>query len=739
MPNPVQPRYANLAELQAEPLAANNSGFLKNQLNKYLFDHFGIDLDKNGKAPVRDLIVPRMMVMGKNDKGNDWPLNINDTNYKPGTPEFFEQVRLGNVFVYPAGESKPVQLQLEQDENFPGRYILGHSDPVEPENIPEPPVKPLKWWQKALRVVSFGFAYRKKARAYNQAMEDHRNVKTKLRDNAEGRKSVLEKERRDFEVEKRHREVGKDLATAKKHVDLPQTGKDNFVSLFKPVPDKKSELLKLSESQGLGMNYAPYTEEHFRDMTILTDDEAGVRKKLTDRDKQLEQDYQKKIRQKGLPKEQEEELLKKQSPDVIANGKPYKFAPFNQKNIKLGGTSLTDAQFAAVALSACYTLKNMTENSKLQPGYDPKRSKVIENLGYPKAEADYLAVCLDRTMGTADLFIEKPRDNGGSLYEKYCNPAREDAAEAFRQYQQGKPDQLAELLANGVNTFAEELKVLRGSEYGDQQRGAVLMGEELLNLLEQEPKLKELALKKGMDPEKQKLLEGSVKIFKMEQAGKQAEHALLQARYDGTELSKEQKAEYAKKLVMAKLATGMLRLHGAHLAADRNTEANKFANSGNAIMPPVEKQPNGTERMVPGPDRPLPPPGKYYVDASDKIQGALEMRYNPLPKFPKQITEPKGMADFEKLAEKIVADQKLADLSGAELYKKLNHTNGTLNLSDNISKIAEMQKNALQKNGPKKEGPQNEEPGLQQDPVPAQPRPAPQKQENVPGPSVSPI
>ena len=680
MPRDLRPRYADLAEGKMEPLSENNADYLKSNITDYLFDTFGLQLDEDLRAPKRSGVIPRMFVLGKNAGGKDFLLDANELPFKPNSGEFLEQIRLGNVFVYPAGKSKPVQLQIDPPP-APGRsFTLACSEPFEPEQVPPPPVKPLTGLQKFLRVLSLGLAYRREAREWEKAQTDHADLQEKLRDQEAVSDAELEGETAAFKDEQKHRVEAKDLETARANKEAPRLGTENFISVFKPVPEKREDMLKFPQGHPLGQKYAFYKETDFRDLTIFTDDEAAQREKLKKQDDEIEKHTDAAVEELKADKTRKVPLPEIRPggnhPDFLAGGKDYQFESFPGAKLLIEGKPLTDAQFSAVALAACFQPKNMLANSiSSKDTYDPTLVPSLMNCGLTEDEAKAVVGGHERNMGATDLFLVPPRDSEGVRIRDYVNVGRREAADAFRQYQKGNREPLASLLAQGVNSFAGEFSTITGKRFPTQQRGVAIMGRELIGLLQQDPALAELAKEQGMDPKRLDTLKGMANIEKLEAQGRQAEYELAKARYDRRELDVKEKTDLSKQILMSHLAISRLNRHRSGIEKDQNSRYNQLMNSIQWVSPPVNKK---TGRPLPMNELPMPPAGQVYNTSMMQAAGGFHFVFDPLPQVAEDLNSPKGIHDLEAIAEEIVRQEKLTEKTNDELFQSLNGR--TLNL-----------------------------------------------------------
>ena len=727
MPSVKEPRARgkSLEELGLSPLNEAQVNALKGNMEKWLFDEMGIALE-NGRVPNSNLVIPRIYVLGTDEKGEDKPLRLSELNIKPGDKEFFEQVRMGNVFAYPAGQADPVQLQIEtnQTTNLPE---MSYSKPIAPEQTPMQEVPRLSRWEGFWNRVSFGGLYRQRRQARERYKRNRASMTASLQKNKEGRAGILTLEKRLLEEEKARRlrvkqalekqklqaqkqkeeeekkklqaqkqkeeeekkklqaqkqkkqedkkedkkvpqpqrpkkalpvrdPLEEDLKQAEDDMFAAERGREQFISVFKPVPKKTERLLARQPNHPKGKREHFYDEEHFRDLTFLTNDKDAVLKRLKAQDAELEKKYE-------------------QHPDVDANNKAYKFRPFDQKGIKIGGKSVTDAQFAALSLASCWSVKHAMECAKHDSSYNPTLDETLKRKGWTKAERDLCLTEDSRSFATTDFFM-KMRDKEGDAFSYYVDPARLDAAEALEQYKDAKPEALAELIAVGVTQIAHEIRnIFSPDKLPEQPRGAFLMGAELVGLLEQDPKLKQLAMDKGMKSESLTSLQGQIKIVRMEQDARNAQYTLAAARAEKRELSKETKRVCAEKLLRGKIA--LLELHKSRKAYEDmpNTEYSKVF-MGEVIPVPDPKGPKE--------NWPVPPEGQIYVSSYQHYISGVIHREMPIPKLPSELMDQNKAAKFEACVQQIIDQEHLADKSVDELYQDLNllgRKKNTLDLS----------------------------------------------------------
>ena len=687
MPNPVQPRYHDFSDTGLPNLTDKELKGLNEELVTFLDRSLGIILDPDKNAPMSDGSIPRMMILRYRVGDNDSRQNLNSTVFRPGTMEFYQQVMMGNIFAYPVGKAKPVQLQIGRVKGEP---VMRISDPVEPEQIPVAPAKAPSWFQTLLHYGTFGLAFRSKCRAWSRAQKDHSNLVDQFKRDVQRRERIVKAEKREYDMEKEKAAMQSALESEKKEVEKLANGKRHFLETFQPVPVKREDMIKRHFGHPAGEHYGFYTEDHFRNLTILTKNKASedkIREALRQQDDAIEQKMLEELRKQGKPIPPNHAL----HPDQQAEGAQYKFRYFDQDAIKIGGQSLTNAQFAAVTLATCYRSDYQMAGQRMDKNaFDPTLETAFVNAGYSKEDAALLSTANDRSMGTTDLFINPPRDNSGTRIKPMVDPARLETAKAFESYQAGVLNPLAKLIANGVNLIAMDFVDLE-DKIGDQVRGSIVAGEELVGMLDADPKLKQAAAENGMNPDKLESLRGMIKVQKLEQKAKEARYQIVKAWNEGNPPTKEQKEEYATQIVTAKLAMLQLKAHTRAFENDPNSAFGRFMTNVQFQNPEEVKVQGGGTHVVPKSERPAPEPGKFYSDTTQQALIGVKMLYHPEPAFLRQLNAPRGEEKLKEFASNIVQEKNLANLSTMELYNQLKQ-NGKLNLTDSLERLNENMK-----------------------------------------------
>jgi hypothetical protein len=124
---------------------ASNKDYLQRMLSSMGFDpmdDLGWKLEEGNRVPKDPGGLSRMYLIRQDKDGRDTLMAYDGHQLADGTKleikstEFWEQIQMGNVIAFPLGDTKPVQLQID-DIN------IKFSKPLEPSQIPMRTPNPL--------------------------------------------------------------------------------------------------------------------------------------------------------------------------------------------------------------------------------------------------------------------------------------------------------------------------------------------------------------------------------------------------------------------------------------------------------------------------------------------------------------------------------------------------------------------------------------------------------------------
>ena len=610
---PLRKRRAALQDVGEADFSDLNIRLANRDLEQGLVQDLGIQIGSNKEIPNISGNIPRIFVLGKDGNGLDTMKSFPEAGLQLGSPEFWKQVQLGNVFAYPAGKAQPVQIGIKCENG--GRPEPAVSAPVDIDRMPKAPGRRMGFLRWTARILSFGLAYRRRAREARANNAAHKKIVKKLKEHAKIRAKTLDREKADFELAQkqmkekaRQDQLDRDLSLAQRKANAKKIGLRNHLSIFGPEP------VRIPELETGGGNLGIYTLDQFKDLTVFT---------------------------KNPPPPE--------APKIGTDGKPEKpftYEAFDMDAVRIGPDRepLTTEEFASAAIFAAMSKKVQVpaylENNENAAAW----KEGLVNAGFPADKVDEFFSKGVYIHGTLDNFDEKGRGNEGETWFKpVTERGRKLAADAFRSYQDGQSKPLAKIIAEGINHTGKSFGSFDNTSLAYNTFGVILAAKPLVELLEKDPNLMSLAIENGMDPNLLEATKGLIKINDLESDARQASLALAKARAEHREdeLSAEEKAACAKKLIMAKLAIRQLKSHA------------------DAYREKVRKE---TEPMVAEFDKAFP--GDYR-----RIEGLVRDVYTPPAPVTLDLAKPEGVKKLENIAEQIVRQENLAGKSADELYK----------------------------------------------------------------------
>lgn len=608
----------------------------------YFLREAGIPLGQDRKVPETGGI-PRIFVMGVDAQGVERPMSLEEAglDLSPGNRKFWEQVNMGNVFAYPAGEDNPVQLQANLGD-YQGKF--GYSKPVLPENMPARQMKRPGFFARFMHGISGGRLYKEVA-VYNDLQTNERRLETqsKLESFRSAREFGKVDERVEAQVfednirkQKEQQSLEGKLSDAKKEITASADGYKIFHSVYKPVPEKHEYLRKDPDKGKFGL----YTDQHFADIKVFSKDELDL-SKIT-------------LAPKGKlgPAVSEKDYC---AVAMFAAMKPEAASK----------TKLYDESFAKSDIHCAASLQKL--------------------LGISKEQAEQLSVSGYNGAVTTDLFIvPASRDNNGTYFKDVLNTGRQTAADAFNAYKNGNKEPLAKLIAFGIDQTCNQM-VSIVSAPGNETKGGLAMGLHLTTMMKKDPELKQLAFKNGMTQKQLKSVEMMPEYFKLDTARKDAELKLAESAAKGTVLSGEEKEACMKAILKARLFD-QIWVSEARKETDKTREVEEKL-LGNMEPIPEDKH----DLWMKHPEmRPEPPEGKIWQDSAVSMTTYAQRLFREIPPV---IGTLKNQASLDEIVDRMVLEDAPAGKSAEELYKIAVDSKTANNLPARSMRIAEDIKN----------------------------------------------
>ena len=598
-----------------------------------------------------------------------------------GNPEFAKAVMRGEVFVYPAGERHPVQLQAKDNPEHVNSLDVtcsGLQKPGEATLEPEPAVtRQPRWYHRAFK---FWGNNRKICTDYETSKAAHDKWAAVAREAEANAKAIEEKfgakrtqDVRNAELTdafraadaKRVEANQRALNISEKEMNALDRGIGNVMELYAAKPVFKEEYTKPGNRL--------YTREDF-DKLDSTDLDPGT--------------------------------------------------------VKIGGKGVSQREFATLAMFGSLdpelSVEVQQKNAVDKPG------PILDSLqkeGYSEEMSKRMVGAVIGTASTVDVFTGDDRIHG--YFDTAINGGRQNAADALKAYPQDKT-KLARILANGLVYTGELVGVTSGIEKQYVgSKGMAQLSKEMLDMMERDPELKDLTKKefkqteekicrelnqqiKKYDPSKEnvlkpksfddtvKLIDNFTKLNDLEQKGLEAKHKLLQAQARDVDLLPEDKMACVKDILKSNMAHSLyeqeLKARGKletdyQVKNPDGSHPDKLPNGADNPKVPVEGKHNGTrfaqdayiktlEQRAPhfewdpeirsydfvDPDLPK----DQWVDKGVMmVLNCLDNRFTEKPPTVGRMGQPQQMAQLDRQAEEIIKQDGLDKLSLEEINRKV--------------------------------------------------------------------
>ena len=619
-------------------------------------DELGIPLDRYGypRSTKNNAKAPRAFVLSPNSYHIDEVNSFADQGLEIGSEEFWRQVQLGNVFVYPAGQKEPSQLQINIKKD--ATPTLSLSKPLQEKDMPpRAEVKRPNFWHRmwAWAVPS----YKERVESWDNRYFTETNIREGLRAQQFDRNSAA------MEAEI------KDAADRK----LKKEQEAEKEAYFEAHRRQQDEMEKEYED---------------RDLCLDNMDRIyGIRPSA--KDKFLQDD-------KWATKEEFDQL------------KNYN-NELKMHDVKKTGERFDDDDFATLAYWNCHSDKYLDASIPHRHNYDPKRRSSLEQAGLSKEEVDIIMRREGMMTSTTDIFNDSGalRGKDGTMSIKPAiQPAREDTKDAFLAYQGGDKTPLARMMAEAVRSVSRTTKIIENSEgqkFKYQPACELEMCGRLGQLLEKDPDLERIAREKyGMKDEDLKAAKGMAEYKRLTDARRDAKKRLTSAEAQGKKLSPEEKQRCVKDIVKADIMEMALVNYTSTRKHDKRVDE-AFQKIASCLEVPRKNPETGA---------PLPlEPGKLDFTVGQNILSLhLPALYDKPGKLIMDLEA--NNADLEKAADEVIRQDKLNDpnLTPGQLYDKAQlYSPQALNAAANIMAPKKEQKAidppqaAKKKDGPEQE------------------------------------
>ena len=535
---PAQSPY--MKQLDAVPenlkLAQDHIGYINRTYLSELGSSLGLTLDAGSPVPESGG-TPRIFILNENEPNR--PRTLGQEGVQVGSADFWALMQQGKLFAYPAGEKEPVQLQLKgispPELSFsaplstdPAKLAsLGYKHPTDPpqaQKLPRQVARP-GIFARMMHGLNKNW-YKAEHEAYNNYLTQRRSIEESNRKAREAYDREVAGAKQSLDAS--CKAVSGGIAAAFGNTRTPQVfqaeqaQKQAAREARQRQVDQKARQSDLAYAEKM----AQKTENSVRNMMSMYSPKPQALPELVKARCYTEESFQK-LKPIELP-----------------------------KGLTVGSRPVDDRLFANVALHAQLdkdiALQLYTQKS------DP--AKLLDE-GLTQQQADDLIIHKGGGMLIGDMVKMTPRPYSDQHFEHRVQPGRERAEKALLEYQKGNKAPLAEIIARSavyVANCAMEDGVATESSMTDAKLTC-----ELLDLLDEDPELREAAEGKGLTEKVEESCRGMDEIRKLDDQRTQALVVLRKAHAEGKELSEQEKTACASAIIKANTAKAMLAEQGA--------------------------------------------------------------------------------------------------------------------------------------------------------------------------------
>lgn len=631
-------KYKAVQDVEEEAMQLAQELYTNKKLSITL-EKIGILLDEGGTTPM-SADAPRIFAV-KDGKA----VTPEEGGMKIDSPAFIEALMKGQIFAYPNGGTAPVQLRASavQTKDMPEPELrVQITDPLSApdprDNLrPEPAAKPAPKWYH--RVFSFIPSNRRRIDEYTQYREDHAA----------------------WEQEKQQLQEEYEASANKDEIDVINAAKEKFGAKRDEASLEADKVMRKQVDRRIDARAADSLENsHIKGVESGIDLMVSVYRTKPE----LQEKWVKKFEKDNSGYYMREDFKKLTT------------AALDPEKVEIGGKGLTEREFATLAMFAATNVETSLEQQKVSVG-DPSGSiATLQAAGYTEAQAQRIVADANNTNFTVDILHKDPR-----IYMSFpaVNSGRDLAAKALAVYP-AKKEALAEILGRAV----EQGGMQAGTSMDRGVTAAAKLAGEMLELMERDPELKEMA-KRSFEqrerefcqnsriPEKKfddlvKNIQNKAKFEEVRQKGFEGQIALIRAREQGKELSPEQKRGYVRDI-----------LAGNMVEALRVFQVNKSENEPAS----GEKQPFNNQSMqneyvrlttftAGGSGLGAQGAGSSMAsNAPGCLASALRQRVVKTPDVLTTVTKPAEMEKMMKTLDKIIEADHLVDKSVDELVNEI--------------------------------------------------------------------
>ena len=660
------------------PTPENDSMNDLNRFANYLnFSNLGWDPAPDGTIPKDRAGNSRLFALRVGEDGREQVVPLDGREPPLRSQAFWEEVQRGGVFAFPAGDDRPVQVQL----SYTGTSTYPtFSKPVDLKDLPmsAPPPAPRRpnLFKRAVHAM-FKNAFKQDFDTYARQKTQHDNwsasreaVKEQVSKLCAGRTGLHDQELADVALEQKRRAEAAEkerlrdqLAAAKKKTTAVEKAMSQAKAAWEPEP-------KIFEDEN--------TKKRYPGRTVKAET-GSVYDRL----------YHRKVTMKSGRQVTHEGFF---NIDTFDDVKPIGKDQLDLGSIHKGesGKSFDTEDFVALTLAGTavprigvqglpYTSTADTTQVEALKGLKTTKmvdGKPVEKPCFTEEEALTLAADGPSMHYVTDVMDAAPRDGSGKFAKPVVEPARQLVKEALNQYKSGDPKALGEIIAHGIRRSSGDVT---GKEAppGTSWKGEMKYAGRLVEMLDADPKLADAAREAGMKEADLNTVRGAGELLKLDEKGAKANEKLAQAAAEGKDLPPEEKKQAIKDVIMAKLAVETMAKENAEKPCPEYDEMfngplymEAYGMKGDepGKLSKLKEECEKTGKL-----RPMPPPGRIYVDTASSLLETLKFQKKERPAAVILLNSPTYRKNLEKTAEQLLQEDKLMQKNPDQLVQELKY------------------------------------------------------------------
>ena len=676
-------KFKSQGPLPKLPSGPNDMAYLKASTDsvKYQLKEFGVLKTGQEEYPPERNGAPSVFVMkdGKISslKEAGLPINLKNGKEIEANPEFAKAVLRGEVFAYLPGERYPVQFNGTVEKGNYARMMMGRSAPLNPsrqkllEFPPEPPLsREPRWYHRAFKFWGNNRRICEEYAATTAAREKWQR---------EAEQFVAQQSKEMPEADRIARAIEEKYGAQRTEKALQSELRASYQNYHANLQETKNARLKHTTEKAGEVEYGvSIVDNVYAAKPQIKEEWVSATERISDSGK----------------------LYSRKQFATLSR------ADIDPASVKIGGKSLTEHEFAAIAMFGALDPKLGVQAQKKSVGDPTAMLQGLQKDGYTQAEAEQIVSNSIRNSYTVDILHVEDRMN--MYFETAVNGGRAKAEEALKAYPQDKT-KLAGIIADGVG-YAAEMAGTTTCRFAPGDcgiDGLVQLSGEMLDLAERDPELKEMvkaqfeakdkafcaALNKQIAPfakdgkgllkpktfeQAEKEVRQYQKFGELTQKGFDATKALQKADAEGTTLAQDVKRGYIKDVLKANMVTAIYQKQkDDRTNYEKSTGANDGVIALNAyandmtmrIMGADDDDGPGAQAVSKGGGSSLP------GNAPAIIMSGTQNRFAEKPPVLQTVGNPKQMEELDKQAEQIMEQDGLDKLDMEELNEKLYHDN----------------------------------------------------------------